>query len=216
MPTYHDTALYSSHSCGIDLEFPGPASVAEYDRLSGQSGHCLEDAVQHIIVHDYLEKWQELFAVWVEERTKIPRSVSETVAEAALRSRASTDEAKRTAKAPPAPRKESVPIYIRRVIAQVDQATVFEIEAYGKYLASLIHIIPKRRGPRQKVIFAGSWKKIESIMEQDPSFLEQKVSEWLALVPNFVPENDATGFPTPHSLCLLLEAADRARLIQND
>lgn len=192
-------ATYKTSSLGYDLNFSGPDTIEEYDKLAGKSGAALEDAVFNEIYRGTLPEWGDKWATELKALTKIERAVNTTATEKA-RAAAKDDEARAKVKDV----LETVKSYDLRVKAavasgSVDGVTLDDLKASAQRIADGVAVNPaptRKEGGVKKDFL----EKAESLLSGDPDILEGKISLWLTCVDFDLQRDDATGRPLKESL----------------
>lgn len=179
---------------GFKVTFNGPGTVEEYDTKAGKLGTCLEDAIDNTIYRSTLPELQDAILPIVKEFTGLDREVNT----------AQTEKNKSRAKDPSKVKDvmETVPNYVKRAIASLDEAKVNELGAKIQEAANKIEIDPspsKRKAGIPKEFLA----KADSVLTLGPDAIEAKVTDWLARVPGFEVERDENNVPTRESLANL-------------
>lgn len=198
MPSYNDKRFYKSISCGLTLEFQGPASVFEYDRVAAVPDACLEDAVQQVIVHDTLDVWQDKFIPIVERISGIARGFNKKATEMAK------TRSKRPERVRPVP--EKFALYMRRVFGYASDEQIQAIRGAALDLSRSIHIDPTRRNRGKEYIPLGVWTQVDYFCNNfPPDFIEDKILKWTEGLPtDFFVEREDDGTPKRDSLARLL------------
>lgn len=182
---------------GFKVNFKGPGTVEEYDTAAGKLGVCLEDAIDNTIYRSTLPELHEAIVPIVEEFTGTKRGVN-TVQTEKNKSRAKDDAARAKVKDV----METVPTFVKRAVAGLDEVKVNELGVKIQVAADLIGIDPspsKRKSGIPKEFLA----KADSVLTLGPDAVEAKVTDWLTRVPGFEVERDENNTPTRESLAML-------------
>lgn len=191
----------------ILLEFLMSSDESSYDLLAGYSGAMREDAHRWHCHRETIDIFGDAFAPVVEKLTGIPRGVNEK--ETAKRKAA----ARQPEKVSPVP--ERVNRYLLRVFAQISKDMQATIQAEALVLSRTMLISPAP-AVRSAVIEPMYYKRADSILLQDLDIINEKVSKFSSLVPNFVLERDKSSRPLRDSLAGLIQAFDHERWARED
>lgn len=180
--------------CGpLTLEFLGYDSVADYDRDAGYPGACLEDALSSAIHRETLQRFDKHFSPWVEAISGVPRAVN-TV---------QTEKEQRRDKGSKKPIMESIYRYMTRVCGQrPDLEKQIKEEALRQSRAFRISSAPASRlAPIEPSYLA----RAKSMLTQELSWIDEKVSPMLTVCPDFILARDSYGKPELEPLARLIQ-----------
>ena len=204
------TSIQTS-SCGYDLTFQGPATIADYDAKGGKDGLALEHAILYTTYREILPAWQESFAALLAARTGIPRVIDE---EATARARSQSKHPENVA-----PLRERVLAYNKRVAAQWingDETRRAELQTWAQEVADKIEAVPSSvlPAPKEPPISKVDLLKANEILSHPTDYIEERVTLMLAELPDYQLLRDATNEnkPQPQSLARLINAYIVARL----
>ena len=204
------TSIQTS-SCGYDLTFRGPATIADYDAKAGKDGTALKHAVTHTIYSEILPAWQESFAALLATRTGIPRVIDE---EATARARSQSKHPEKVT-----PLQERVLAYNKRVAAQWingDETRRAELQTWAQEVADKIEAAPSSVLPpvKEPPISKVDLLKANEILTHPADYIEERVALMLADVPDYELLRDAANEnkPRPESLARLINRYIVAKL----
>ena len=191
----------------IRLEFLMSPDESSYDSLAGYSGAMREDAHRWHCHRETIDIFGDRFAPVVESLTGIPRGINEK----------ETAKRKFTARQPEkvSPVPERVNRYLLRVFAQISKEKQAELQNEALVLSRTMLISPAP-AVRNTVIEPMYYKRADSILLQDLDTINEKVSRFSSLVPDFVLERDKSSRPLRDSLAGLLQAFDHERWARED
>ena len=186
---------FETSSAGYELEFNGPDTVEDYDKLGGQ-GACLRDATAETANRSTILTWQSEFAKVLAEKTGIPREI-DTEATAKVKARAKNPENTRDIL-------ERFSAYNKKVNDQYvngDNNKRADLETWAQEVAERIPVDPTRQ--RAGKIAQGDLAKAEDVLSGTPESIEQKVTKYLDVV-DFDLQRDDSGLPEKTSLARLI------------
>jgi hypothetical protein len=197
----------STETGPIKLEFLMSSDESSYDLLAGYAGAMREDAHRWHCHRETIDVFGDHFAPIVESLSGIPRGINEK----------ETAKRKSTARQPEkvSPVPERVNRYLLRVFAQVSKETQSAIQAAALELSRTMLISPAP-AVRSTVIEPMYYKRADSLLLQDLDTINEKVSKFSALVPDFILDREPSGKPLRDSLARLCQSFDSARWALED
>lgn len=206
---------YEVESQGYKLNFPGPATVEEYNEKAKDPkdpNPCLTDAVYNVAYRATLPRFWKFAMPKLAEKYALPIGVDEK-ATARAKDRAKDDEARAKVKDVPEKFSDYVPRLEEHVAAnsgdeEAGKAALAELDTYIVSLSADFAIDPTpsargaARGPgKQNLEKADSWLALPT------DELEKKVSGALSAVGEFdLDRDEASGKPERESLAFLIKA----------
>lgn len=197
---------YISTPCGpLILEFLGHDDIASYDKEAGRPGSCLEDALRGNIHRETIPRFDKQFSEWVFSLTGVPRATNEkqTAIEQA-RGRAYNK-----------PILESFPRYLNRVFAKVTPEMQRQIQEEALAQSRLFRI-SAAPATRLSPIEPKFLKRATSLLSQELSEINDRVSEMLAIVGEYPVTRDSDGKPELESMARLMQHVNNTILSRDD
>lgn len=191
----------------LDLEFLGHSDPAAFDLEAGFPNAAMHYANLYHVHRDTIEIFAEKFTPFLEKFSGIPRGIDEKIT------------AKRKAQAVNPSKVSPVPErfvpYLLKVCAKATKEQMKTIQAEALAVSRSIHIdvAPAERKTMPEVMY---YTRADSILACDLDTINEKVSKFLALVPDFLLDRDENEKPTRDSFARLLQKYDAARWAQED
>lgn len=197
---------YLRTTCGpLTLEFLGHPNVEAYDREAGIPGACLETALRYIVNSYTVHRFDKQFSDWLFSHTGIPRGINQKLTQ--------IEQARGRAYNKPIP--ESFQKYLIRVMAKVTPEMKEEIqrEALAQSREFKVSVAPANRLSPLEPKFL---KRATSVLTQELSEIDDRVSEMLAIVGEYPVTRDPDGKPELESMARLMQHVHNTLLAQDD
>lgn len=192
--------------CGpLTFEFLGHDSVSSYDLEANQPGACLESADRALVNAYTIPRFDRQFSEWLFTFTGVPRGINEK----------QTQIEQARGRAYNKPILESFPKYLTRVLAKVTPEMRLAIQEEALRQS---HLFPISSAPAIRItpVEAKFLKRAMSILTQELSEINERVSELLAIVGDYPVIRDSDGKPELESMARLMQHVNTTILSQDD
>lgn len=192
--------------CGpLTFEFLGHSSPESFDLEAGYPGACLETALRSVVNGYTVPRFDKQFSDWLFTFSGVPRGINEK----------QTQIEQARGRAYSKPILESFPKYLTRVLAKVTPEMKEKIKEEALLQSRLfkISVAPAIRVTPVEVKFL---KRASSLLTQELSEINDRISEMQAIVSDYPLTRDSDGKPELESLARLMQHVNTTLLAQDD